>query len=290
MKILLISPWENVWVKYLRKYFETLGHTFVFKHNLDLNIVNQADVVICGWADGYAKALGEFPKLAEKYICFLRSYEYYSDIFRKVNWANFDCCFVVNQYIYSQVKDEIKCTVLSTRNAIDLETVSLSGQEVNKDILFLADINHKKGIQLLTLIARELPERRFTLAGRVQDRRFMEYIKEQQLPNLKYVGYSVDVRELFNSHGYILSCSPAEGNPNNIIEGMAYGLNPVVHRYLGYEGQFPESCYYTTVHEAIELLQAKRKPHDHHKFIEETYDMNIVYDILNKVAEGTVNV
>ena len=81
---------------------------------------------------------------------------------------------------------------------------------------------------------------------------------------------------------YILCTSPAEGNPNNIIEGMACGIKPIIHKYLGYENQFPEECCYSRIDEIQNILTNKYDSSEYRNWVESYYDYKQVYKKIEK--------
>lgn len=280
---LLLSPWENVWVKYMKKYFDNLD----FSKNLEFNEIPKYDLVLSGWADNNAIALGKFPKLANKYGVFVRSYEYYAGLIRSIKWDNFDYVFFLNRHIMngSIKKYNIptnKCYM--TSNGVDLNKIKFINRKRGDKVLFLADINHKKGISLLVQVAKLLPKYTFTIAGNIQECRFYEYMLNSGADNIKYIGYVDDINALMKEHHYILCTSPAEGHPNNIIEGMASGLKPVINNYLGAQGQFPSNLIYDNINKCVELLTEDRyNSHFYRNYIEENYDYKLVYKGLESI-------
>jgi len=287
MKILLISPWENVWVDYMRRYFKLKGHVFTFSKVVDLNEVSIHDVCICGWANEFAEALGGCPKLCDKYILFVRSYEFYHDLYKKINTKNFDTVFTINNFIRQKLVDEkFHGNIKFTRNPIDLSKFTFRESSPGKEVLFLCDVSHKKGIPLFVQIALACPDHNFHIAGNITEARYKYYIDEK-LKNVTYHGYIEDVNNLMKSMDYILCTSPVEGNPNNIIEGMACGLKPVIHSYLGYEGQFLKQYCFDTIDEAANMITGAwfgSRNIIFREYIEDKYDMNLVLKELEEAC------
>jgi len=281
-KIILLSPWKNVWVDYKLNYFKSRGYEIEFHKEFGPHVGLKADVIISAWANEYTEILGNLPKLCDKYIACLRSYEYYSGFYKKIKWDNFDHVVFCNEHIMKQA-DVPKSRYIP--NATDVSKFKINHhKKKGNNILFLADVNHKKGIMLLAQIARALPTYNFYVAGNIQEIRFFEYLKHSGPSNIYYKGYVKDVNELFGEMHYILCTSPAEGHPNNIIEGMCAGLKPVIHRYLGYKGQFPNEYFYTTVEEARDMIVSNEwEPEKYRQAIVDNYDYTKVYQKLEEL-------
>jgi glycosyltransferase involved in cell wall biosynthesis len=64
---------------------------------------------------------------------------------------------------------------------------------------------------------------------------------------------SARLNEWWDGMDYCLSTSLSEGNPNNVIEAMAKGIKPVVHRWPGSEDQFPGHLF-DTVQDAVRMI------------------------------------
>ena len=281
MNILLISPWRNVWVDYLKKYFEAKGHTLVYAEKLRIAEISKYDVLLCGWADEGVKLLSRLPKLCPIYICWIRSYEFWHNNMDSISFEKFDKVLYVNKFIEDSMELPQGAMV---HNAIDLERIPYKEKFAGKEVLLLADVNFKKGIPLLVQLARKLPKHNFNVYGNITDKRSYLYIRYCNLPNLFLRGYADDINKVFDKHNYILLTSPVEGNPNCIIEGMAAGLKPIVHRFVGSEGQFP--YYWDTIDEAAELItQVKYHSKSYRKWVEEHYDLWKVYQHLESIID-----
>ena len=282
MKILFITPWPNVWLKYFKPFFESKGHTFDFDCKLQVNKVNQYDILMSAWADDGVRWLASHPKLCRKYICWIRSYEFWHNNMGSIDWTKFDRVLFTNKYIMEAMKLPNGAMV---HNAIDLQRVPYKEKKPGKQVLFLADLNFKKGIPLLMQIAMKLPDYTFNIYGNIDSKRDYLYLRYYNLPNLKVRGYAKDINKVFDSHNYILLSSPVEGNPNCIIEGMSSGLKPVVHRFVGSEGQYPKDCMWDSIDQAVEMLtDNKYDSKSYRRYIEDNYDMWEVYKKLEELC------
>jgi hypothetical protein len=269
MKILLASPWRNCWVNHMQKYFESKGHTFDFVNEVRVKDVSKYDVLMSGWSDDITKKLSKIPKLCPKYFCWVRSYEFWHNNLSHFDYRHFDNVFFCNKYIMDNMKLPQGKFLL---NSTDLEAIRFKERKHGKEVILLADINFKKGLPLLVQVARKMPDYNFNIYGRVQDRRTYIYLRYCNLPNVFIRGFTENLNETFDKMNYIILTSPVEGNPNCIVEGMSAGLKPIVHRFVGSEGQFP--FYWDTIDEAVALIKEdKYESREYRKWIEDNYDM-----------------
>lgn len=281
MKYLLYSPWKNVWVDYIKKYFESKGDSLTWTKTIDPYEISLHNVLICGWADKNSLSVVQFPKLCDKYFCYIRSYEYYNLNPSKILLERFDKTIFVNRHI--QLKMRLNNSVFIP-NGIDLDRIKFKEHKHGKNILCLHDLNFKKGIPLLVQIALELKDYQFNIYGNVTDLRLKDYINQMSLHNVHLLGYETDIQKLFDSHDALLLCSPAEGNPNCVIEGMAAGLKPIIHSFTGYNMQFPEPLIFRSVKQAVDRIKdTEYNSKLYRLWIENNYDMYKVYPKLEEL-------
>jgi len=262
----------------MKLYFESKGHEFTHRNKLISKELQDYDVLISGWADEGVKWLSRHEKVCRKYACWVRSYEYWHNNAEKIDYSKFDKVYFVNKWIMDNMGlPQGKMMP----NAINLDEFKFKEKNPGKDVLLLADVNFKKGIPLLMQLAKKMPDYRFHIFGNVTDKRLFGYIRYSKPSNVYVRGYASDVQYVFDSMNYILLTSPVEGNPNCIIEGMASGLKPVVHRFVGSNEQFP--FYWDTIDEAEALIREdKYESLNYRKWIEDKYDMWKIYPELEK--------
>ena len=266
----------------MKKYFDSKGHLFDHAKKLIVKDIPNYDVLISGWGDTGAKYLGKHEKLCKKYICFIRSYEFWHNNLELVNWAKFDKVFFVNKFVMDSMNlpnGELQM------NGVDLAEIPFREHKPGKKALILADVNFKKGMPVLVQLALLLPDFEFNIYGNVTSLRDYEHIRHIAPKNLFVRGYTKDINKVFNEHDYIVLTSPVEGNPNCMIEGMASGLKPVIHRFVGSEDQCP--FYWDRLDEAVKLLtEEKYDSKFYRKWVEDRYDMWKIYPEIEKVLEA----
>lgn len=299
MRILIINPFKNNWADNMKDYFNSRGHKCVVTNGVNVDAMAFSDVVICGWANQVAEVISKnIPKYA-KYICYVRSYEIFHNFVQKVDWSVFDKVLLVNnkmrEPLHKQTKgmeakyklDSDKIDVIP--NGVNLAKFPKQNHKRGKKIGFVADLSFKKGIQLLAQILMKLPkDYELYILGDTPELRLSWYF-DHILKNTKikcYIDEKTDnVAGFLEKVDYIISTSPVEGNPNNIIEAMACGVKPIIHNWPGAEDQFPEQLIFNTVDRAVELIAEDKYESDKYRdWVEVIYDHNKVYKQLEDVC------
>lgn len=270
MKILCVSPWNNTWIEYWTKAFESKGHEVRWHINhyprpADVKEpIEWCDKILCHWADKYAIMLTDQEVNTKPLYVILRSYEIFSadgwSDLALINWDRVSGFFMLNEaheYVFKQRIKGIYPKFI--KNGVDLDEWKFNGQAKDlSKIALICDINEKKGIELLVQAISELSkENEVTLEhiGRNQDIRRWYYL-ENIMPKLNtrwfnqgYKNSHGFVKDFLKDKGFIISTSIAEGNPMNIIEAMAMGIVPLIHNWPGAEIQFPKEYVWTTFDE-----------------------------------------
>lgn len=273
MKITCVTPWNNSWIPYWTKYIESRGHEVQWHvgKNLSpsLEKFEWCDAILCHWADKFCIALSE-ANTRPLYVI-LRSYEIFNfggwaDLPR-IKWDNVKQLFMLNEAHFHMFKRRVKdVQPIFIKNGVDLDEWSPNGVLRNRDkIAFIANINEKKGIELVVQAIHELrkinPNISLEHLGRNQDLRRCYYLNTV-LPKLNGSWFNTAYEE---GHGFvqafladkkfIISTSVAEGNPMNIIEAMAYGVIPLVHTWPGASLQFPKECLWANFDELRDIYK-----------------------------------
>ena len=299
MKILVAYPkWDNRWIPYFNKTLSRYDSRAILSDDTTLNSVwsasRDADILINMWADSITQFWATYFK-DKKIISYLRRFEFYADEWRTATkWENVDALIFVSEHIRkmfnkSLTKGKPKRTYFIP-NAVDLEQFSFVEHDRKPtEIAFVCTAVIHKNIGLAVQVLQALPdEYHIHHIGRIHHRDvdvWNEYLKGLGL-NDRWVWHgSIPAQQMphwLADKDFILSASITEGNPNNVIEGMACGLIPVVHNWPGAKDQFPFDHVYDTVEEAVDIIKNRCSDRIfHRKWVEEHYTL----DNINKIHE-----
>jgi len=166
-----------------------------------------------------------------------------------------------------------------------------------KRIVLVASISHKKGPMLLIhcfhAIHKHDPEFTLHLIGDIVDPRFAVYfdtiIPELGLKDsIQYYGKveHVLIPEFLANYSYILSTSPHEGNPMNVLEGLQHGLTPLIHSWLGAKDLYPADYIWSSIPQLIDMVKlGPKNPEIFKKFVKENYSQKKQFDALDELVE-----
>jgi glycosyltransferase involved in cell wall biosynthesis len=243
MKVILVTPWENAWVPYFKAAFEARGHEFECRPD-----AVSADVVLHGWASGDSQ-----PVDGAKNVMFMRRYELFEGGINRVRWPGVDHLICVNSWIAniagSVLADRYGTKVHLIYNGTDVNTWRFKVREPGKKMGMACHVHPKKNLPLAVQILGLLPEDyELHIAGAIQDSCTAEYLNNlgKALKRKVYLYDHIDAGMMsmwWEQMSYCLSTSISEGNPNNVIEAMAKGIKPIVHRWPGAEDQFADHLF-----------------------------------------------
>lgn len=258
MKVALITPWENAWVPYFKRAIEERGHTFLKAPGV--THVDGIDVCIHGWTGQTAPVIGA------RNIMFLRRYELFDGGLTKVDWRHVDALICVNTWIAERAREFFRKNGITTPvhviyNGTDLDRWKFRERKPNHKIGMACHVHPKKNLPLALQVLAALPEQyELHIAGAIQDHCTAEYLNTvgRNLRRKVYLYGHVESDLLslwWEQMGFCLSTSISEGNPNNVIEAMAKGIKPLVHRWPGADDQFDGSMLFDTAEQAAAIIQ-----------------------------------
>ncbi|MCK4574133.1 MAG: glycosyltransferase, partial [candidate division Zixibacteria bacterium] len=209
-------------------------------------------------------------ELAQKQvICRLHSYEAFAGFVAQIKWERIDDLIFVADHIKEQVllqqpdlEQKVK-RIHILPNGINLDRFAFTERTKGHNLAFVGDINYKKGPLLLFHAFAELVRRdpRYTLsvAGRFQDDRFALYFSQMTKEmgfekNLRFDGWVDDISGWLDDKQYIVSSSLLEGHPVGLMEGMARGLKPVIHNFVGARGIYDDRFVWNTIDEFVAMV------------------------------------
>jgi len=273
VKLAIINPFDNKFVDIYRSYFLAENEVRVVNPQTDKeikDIMQWADLVWSTWCNEHLVYASTVKKSA-KLVTHIRSYEILTpDLMEGVNWENIDGAIFVadhirelaNKYWMSQLKDIPQTTVY---NCVEMDKYPFHNNGPGKNIGYVGYLNYKKGVGLLLQCIKEAvtydPTFHFHVAGQFQERRFAVYMQHMLAEmglcnNVTFHGWIQDIPKFLANMNYVISTSPWEGCPYNIIEAMACGIKPLIHNWRGSKQLFPESQVFNTVGDFLKILIA----------------------------------
>lgn len=272
MKILFAFPrWDNRWLPYFKNEMAKYDTRYIATDDLSLNMLwsesIKADVLINMWSDDVTQFWAEFFD-DKPIISYFRRYERYVEKWMdRTKWKNVDALVFVSEFVQemflSMVKERHPKKTYVIPNAIDLNQFPFKERDGElTNIALVCRVAPAKGVALAAQILMLLPEK-YTMhhIGGIMPQdlsMWKDYLHYMGLSK-RWVWHpkvpSKNIPLWFQDKDFILSTSLMEGNPNNILEGMACGCIPVVHNWPGADKQFHKSYIFNTVKRAAEIIQ-----------------------------------
>lgn len=264
-------------------------------------LMRWSDISWFEWCTNLAVAASARPKVC-KNIVRLHRYEAYERWPGQVNWSNIDVLVTVGnavtlETLKGQVPDiESRTSVVTVPNGINLKRFVFIDRQWGKNIAFLGNLRMVKNPAFALQCMQKLhyidPEYRLFFGGAFQDEVLEQYLRLMvEALGLRDVvffdGWQDDVNAWLGDKHYIVSTSICEGHPVGILEGMACGLKPVVHNFVGAKQIFPSEFLFNISEEFCgQILSDTYEPRRYRGFVEQRYSLNRQLSGINEILAG----
>ncbi len=292
---------NNSWIPYWEKFLSGRGHKTRWaigfsradQHNVErvIEAARDVDAVLCMWSSLWAKVLLEADVKTPVYVI-CRSFEMFEDAgvagVSSVPLDKAKQVFMLNESHLELLKNVHKdIDPIFIKNGIDTDYWSLTDKPINNKIAWVCNINFKKGVLLIPQVIHELMKinSNITLEHMGKTKSPRDYLYLQNIMKdmgIKYYNtcYSKErdaVKTFLSDKRYIVSCSPVEGHPMNILEAASMGCKPLIHRYPGAEHQWPEDWLWSNFDELKEKYQAPYSSENCRQYVVDNYDYKKAY-------------
>lgn len=170
-------------------------------------------------------------------------------------------------------------------NAIECTRFANTAPKIMTDIAWVGGLEMKKNPALFLQIMARLvdlnPAYRLHVAGQFTDPRMSRYLNHMigrtgLKEHIIYYDYVTDMPAWLRDKGVLLSTTLYESFGMNIGEAMAAGAFPVIHDFPGADRLWPSECLFTTVDEAVQMIQTA-KPGRYVDYVRERYDASVQF-------------
>jgi len=248
------------------------------------------DVVHFDWADlntaEGVDRLGSF-KDRPRVTVRLHAYELHEHFAGKVDWRFVDTLIVPSAHYRELCREMLNIDpdkVKIAPHGIDLDRFALS--PAGSDILYMGDMNFRKGAQLLGVVAGAFPNREIHAYGGITRPRLKIYFDNIDIPNLHIHGRTNNPEEVMRDQkfGFIISTSMLESFHLAVAEGMACGLSPLVHNWMGAKELWPHT--WRTIDDLRALVDSPMSPEEARNWVSSRYDAKDRYPVLAETIIG----
>lgn len=290
-----LNPRERSFMRPLAAHLEGAWQVD-FYHPGTVDEVAQAardcDVLWFEWCGPLAVyATNQIDLCGKKTIIRLHSFEAIDTQYpNQVFWGNADhlvlVCDDVLNILRSRRADIARQTdVRVIHNAIECARFTSSAPKVMTDIAWVGGLEMKKNpalfIQIMAKLAAIEPACRLHVAGQFSDLRTSRYLshliaRTGLKEHIKFYDYVSDMPAWLEGKGVLLSTTLYESFGMNIGEAMAAGAFPVIHDFPGADQLWPSECLFTTVDEAVRMIQSAR-PGLYVDYVRDHYDAGVQF-------------
>lgn len=228
-------------------------------------LMHDTDIAWIEWCDQLAEYATRSPKMCPQ-IVRLHSYEMFTDLPARVDWNKIDKLVFVSKVVHDyclqkfNIRPDI-CTVIP--NGVDVNKFQIpSNKSYNKKIVYTGYINYKKGPELLLQVFKKIHDYdkkfEFYIAGEHQDERIHLYFQTMapRLPfQIHYDGWIRNMPDYLKDKDYVISSSLFESFQYSLAEGMAQGLVPLIHSWLGSDLIYPNELIWTWPEQAVDIIK-----------------------------------
>lgn len=296
MKICIHDSNNGKFSNVLRFHWMAQGHEVLYAPLWDPRLCDQADVIFIDWADqSIARMSDPEDQFYTEYQC---KYPIEKNIILRAHDIDIWCAgldhirpnFVkhlvfVSDHTFEQAKKQNDilqgAKVHIIPHGIDTEKYTLRKQQRgSKKIGWVGRYDHNKLPELALMVLAELP-RDYTLylCGRRsqpawQEAYWTDYINKNQL-SVVFQSDILDMNEWWEDKDYCLSSSQKEAFGYSIAEAMAKGVKPIIHRFYGANGVWPEEWIWDKITQARDMiLSDDYKPEQYRKYIQDRYPID----------------
>ena len=256
--------------------------------------LEKADIAWFEWCDELVLHASKLPIARErKILCRLHSYEAFTDYPAQVNWDAVDRVIFVSESIRAYATEKFgivweKTSVIP--NGLPMENYRWRARAHGHKVAYAGYVNYKKGPMLLLHTFKAMHDLdgryRLHIAGAFQDERDILYFR-QMIPllglqgSVAFDGWQEDLDAWLEDVDYILCTSVLESQNMSVMQAMAKGIKPIVHRFVGAGTIYPEDCLFNTIPEAVSLLGSKYDSARYRRFVEDYCGMEKIALLLH---------
>lgn len=246
---------------------------------------HDADIIWCEWADHNAITVQEHVTLAKK-ILRVHRYEAYTEQFKSIMFDEYDTVIFVAEHLRDIAEQNVGHKINNAvviPNYLNLDDYVIpKGKKINNKIACAGYLCRKKGIGELMMIASELPDYEFHIAGEVQDGDIDHFITTAKPRNVILYPWTEDVKAFYADKTYVINTALNESFSMATAEGILCGCAPLVRSWDGaskiYNGQT-----FTNITELKNLLASPYNPQEYRDYFIRVNNLNTVIASINGI-------
>jgi len=268
---------------FIKPIASRLDSVFLSQQPFDAKLAEKAKIIWCEWANKNAIDVANFKCNARK-ILRIHAFEAFTEMIYHINFKAYDTVIFVAEHIKNYVEKQVGKipNAVIIPNGVNLERFYFTEKPKNNKIAYAGYITRKKGVGELVLIANELPEYEFHVAGKFQEDDVAEFFLHKKPDNLFLHEWQYDLPEFFKDKSFVINTSLRESQGMSIMEAMAMGLKPIINNWIGAESIYGQEYVYKNIQDIRNILEGEYNPHKYRQFVENQYNFENIYDEIHK--------
>jgi len=227
----------------------------VYKKMKTLFYSNGADIIFVEFADETLSLVSNWRK-SKMIVTRLHRYELFS--LPKATWSAIDLVIVVNNWMAQNLEiavPSLKGKIVCIPNFVDINYWQQSPNKVQSNVLsIVGNIDKRKGhdkaIIAFSKVLKQKKDLTLNIIGHNPDKNFFDslkyLVKKLEIENnVKFLGYSPDLKKDFQESDIILSFSEHESTHLTLFEGLSCGAWPLSRNWEGVEEFLPNGNIFT---------------------------------------------
>jgi glycosyltransferase involved in cell wall biosynthesis len=305
-KIALFDSNCQKFTKDMTDWWTKQGHEVEYQPGYNPELVRWADVVWFDTADNNAVRANHTDSPADqiknmdltgkKIICRPIDIEVWCGVDKGIDWTGFTDIVYPSKHIKEMmlVPDFVKAHDIP--HGVDTDKFTFRNKPRGKKIAWVTRRWSAKGkefaLEIAYLLKRIDPEYKIYALG-VDDygsweKAYFEYfIKTNNLDNIIWEDHTDDMNTWLEDKDFALCCSKKETFSFAIAEGMAKGLKPLIHNFLGAEDIWDKKYIWNTTNDCVKMiLEDDFNPQEYKEYIDNHYTFKkmmerIDHEVLN---------
>jgi len=288
-------------VDYLRRQYRVIRYRGTDPGELAETLA-ASDLAWFEWCDQRLIAATRLPA-ACPIVCRLHSFEAFTDLPTRVDWSRVSRLIFVAPHIRDILLKQLPHLadapdMVVVPNGVCVERFDWADRPRGHRLAWVGHISHKKNPALLLQCLRALvdADSRYCLhvAGAFQELRSELYwhhmVGVLGLENHIHLdGWVSDMNAWYQDKHFIVSTSLLESFGYSIAEGMACGLKPVIHDFVGADRLYPAAGRFGSVAEFVKRVQEPTyEPAAYRQYISEQFHLDFQLAAIDRIVSGLI--
>lgn len=293
MKIFACCNWKLKFLGLVLDAWRADGHEVKYKMGYDPALHEWADVCFVDVCDHNAVVASKHRFPGSRLVIRAIDIECWAGQYRGVTWANVDGLVLpalhIERLIQSYVDLPETLQIYRAPFGVDLDKWTYRARDrAGRRLACVCYRWSAKGLPLLLQIATRLPDWSLHILGKPSSEHWLNFYVDQQIDRL---GLDVEFTEevpdvdiwLEDKDAHIL-CSVKESFSYVTAQAAAKGIKPVVHRFYGADGIWPQNWLWNTLDEAVEMIRGTIESASYRTYIEDHYSLEHMMKGLNEAC------